>query len=455
MYDYKKLEPELAERWEVAPDGMSCTFYLRKDARFHDGTPVTAEDVKWSLDRAVSVGGFATFQMKAGSLEKPEQFVVVDKHTFKINFVRRDKLTLPDLAVPVAAIYNSKLAKKHATKKDPWAIEWLKFHTAAGGAYKVSDFEQGVKTEYIRNDDWKCGPLPKIKKVIMRIIPSAATRRALLERGDVDMSFDLPPKDFAELDATGKFKVLGIPIENFMWYVDMQVHMPPFNNPKVREAMAYAIPYERIHKAVTFGRAKKLFGGPSYTAMTTEWPQAYPYYEDLDKAKKLLAEAGYPNGFKEKLQFNLGTATWGEPSSLLIQENLKKIGVNVVIEKIPAANWRSFMHKKNMPLLINNMGGWLNYPDYFFFWNYHGQNGVFNTMSYQNPEMDKYIDGARFAADQEEYERNIKGFLTKAFKDHPRLPLFQANLDVAVQKDVFGYHYWFHRQIDFRQIYKK
>jgi peptide/nickel transport system substrate-binding protein len=113
MYDYKKLEPELAESWQVAPDGMSCTFKLRKDAVFHDGTPVTAHDVKWSFDRAVTVGGFPTFQMKAGSLEKPEQFIVVDDHTFKVQFLRKDKLTLPDIAVPVAAIYNSKLAKKH------------------------------------------------------------------------------------------------------------------------------------------------------------------------------------------------------------------------------------------------------------------------------------------------------------------------------------------------------
>lgn len=77
MYDYNVLKPELAESWQFAPDGMSVTFKLKKDAKFHDGTPVTAKDVKWSFDRAVTVGGFPTFQMKAGSLEKPEQFVIV------------------------------------------------------------------------------------------------------------------------------------------------------------------------------------------------------------------------------------------------------------------------------------------------------------------------------------------------------------------------------------------
>jgi ABC-type transport system substrate-binding protein len=83
LYDRDKLEPELAESWKMAPDGNSVTFKLRKNAKFHDGTPVTAKDVKWSFDRAVTVGGFPTFQMAAGSLEKPEQFEVVDEHTFR------------------------------------------------------------------------------------------------------------------------------------------------------------------------------------------------------------------------------------------------------------------------------------------------------------------------------------------------------------------------------------
>ena len=98
---------------------MSATFKLRKDATFHDGSPVTAKDVKWSFDRAVTIGGVPTFQFKAGSLEKPEQFVVVDDHTFRIDFLRKDKLTLPDLCVPTPVVINSGLAKQHATEQRP------------------------------------------------------------------------------------------------------------------------------------------------------------------------------------------------------------------------------------------------------------------------------------------------------------------------------------------------
>src|SRR5256886_6254813 len=149
MYDYNSLKPELAESWTLAPDGLSVTFKLRRDARFHDGTPVTAHDVKWSFDRAVSMGGFPTFQMKAGSLEKPEQFVVVDDYTFRIDLLRQDRLTMPDLGVPVAIVINSKLAKQHATPDDPWAAEWLKNNTAGGGAFKIQSWKPGQETLYV------------------------------------------------------------------------------------------------------------------------------------------------------------------------------------------------------------------------------------------------------------------------------------------------------------------
>ena len=94
-YDYTKIEPEMAEDFSVSSEGMSVTFKLRRNATFHDGAPVTAHDVKWSLDRAVTVGGFPTFQMAAGSLQKPDQFVVLDDHAIRIDFLRKDSSLCP------------------------------------------------------------------------------------------------------------------------------------------------------------------------------------------------------------------------------------------------------------------------------------------------------------------------------------------------------------------------
>jgi peptide/nickel transport system substrate-binding protein len=449
-YDHNVLAPELATRWEVAGDGMSVTFKLREDARFHDGAPVTAADVKWSFDRAVTVGGFPTFQMKAGSLEKPEQFEAVDEHTFRIRFLRKDKLTLPDLAVPVPVIINSKLARQHATPKDPWALEWLKNNEAGSGAFKIESWRPGQEMVLVRNDDWKCGPLSPLKKVILREVPSPSAQLALLKRGDADIAFGLSPKD-TETMRKGGMKVASHPVENAMWYVGMNVTRPPFDNVKVRQAVAHAIPYDDIMSSVLYGRGIKLYGGKGDEH---DWPRPTTFTTDLAKARTLMAEAGLAKGFETTLSLDQGFSIIGEPLAVLLQEALGQIGIKVTINKIPGSNWRAALLKKDLPLVINTFGGWLNYPEYFFFWSYHGQNAVFNTMSYKNSELDRLVDAARFETDPARHEALVRKFVAIAYEEVPRVPLFQPLLDVAMQRNISGYQYWFHRQLDLRQLQK-
>lgn len=453
-YDRDKIIPELAE--DMAVGDMSVTFKLRRDAKFQDGTPVTAQDVKWSLDRAVSVGGFPTFQMKAGSLEKAEQFVIVDDNTVRIDFLRKDRLTIPDLAVIVPCIVNAGLVRKHATANDPWGLEYTKQNTAGSGAFKVTKWTPGTEVILERHDGWKGGPPPKIRRVIWRMVPSSGNRRALLQRGDADISYDLPAKDFAEMKAAGKLKLVSTPYSNGIQYIGMNVTKPPFDNLKVRQAVACAIPYDKIMEVVLFGLGKPMFGKADGDTEVA-WPQPHPFNTDLDRAKALLNEAGYPDGFETTLSFDLGFADVNEPICVLTQENLAKIGIRTTLNKIPGSNWRTELNKKVLPLYTNVFSGWLDYPEYFFFWCYHGQNAVFNTMSYQSPAMDKLIDNARMAAatgDTATYDRSVRGFVDLAFTDIPRIPLYQPYVNVAMQPNVSGYQYWFHRRLDYRSLAK-
>jgi peptide/nickel transport system substrate-binding protein len=454
-YDRDKFKPELAD--DMKTGDMSVTFTLKKNAVFHDGTPVTAKDVKWSLDRAVTVGGFPTFQMGAGSLTKPEQFVVVDDRTIRVDFFRKDRLTIPDLAVIVPCVLNSELVKKHATEKDPWGLEYTKQNTAGSGAYRVVSWTPGTEVIYERNDKWVGGPLPKVRRVVWRIVPSSGNRRALLERGDADISYDLPNKDFSELKKLGRLSIVSTPYSNGIQYIGMNVKMPPFDNLKVRQAVACAIPYQKIMDAVLFGLAKPMYGATPDAATQVAWPQPHKFSTDIAKAKQLLNEAGFPNGFETTLSFDLGFAVANEPLCVLTQESLAQIGIKTTINKVPGANWRTELNKKTLPLYTNVFSGWLDYPEYFFIWCYHGQNSVFNTMSYQSKDMDKLIEGARDAAavgSTADYERNVKGFVDLAFADMPRVPLFQPYVNVAMQKNISGYQYWFHRRLDYRALAK-
>ena len=448
-FNMTDLEGELAESWQVASDGMSVTFKLR-DATFHSGRPVTAKDVKWSLDRAVSIGAFATTQMNAGSMEKPEQFVALDEKTFRVDFLRKDKLTLPNLAVTIPFVFDSELAIKNGGS-DPWAKDWLKNNVAGSGAFKVESWKPGTETIYVRNDSWASGPRPKLRRVIARDIPSPSTRRALLERGDADISYGLAPKDFRDLAEAGKVKVVGIPVPNALWSLYLNTKVGPFTDVRLRQAVAWALPYDKIFQASLFGRGIVMAGGPAEP--TEAWPQPTPYRSDLAKAKALVAAAA-PGGLSTTLLFDTGVGTIAEPMAVLIKEALAPLGIDVEISKIPGANFRGEISKKTHPMVINRFGGWLDYPDYFYFWTLHGANSIFNIASYQNPELDRLIDAARFAPDAAAYRRSVHDFITLTNREMPAIPLAQPFHDVAMQKSIGGYQFWPSREPDFRFLTK-
>jgi peptide/nickel transport system substrate-binding protein len=453
-HDYRNLRPELAQEFQEASNGMSATFQLRRDAKFHDGRPVTARDVKYSFDRAVSVGGFPTSQMAAGSMTKPEQFVVVDDHTFRVDYVRRDRLTLPNLATLAGVVVNSEVVKANAKSDDPWGMQFTRNNAVGGGAYRIEAWRPNQETIYARNEDWKSGAPPRVRRIIFREVPSAGNRRALLERGDADLSFDLPPRDVAELKTAGKLKIDGTPMQNTYQFIGMNVSKAPFDNVKVRQAICFALPYQRIQDAAMFGRARMLSGGASATPTTAEWPQAIPYTTDLARAKAMLAEAGFPNGFETQFSFEVSAATINEPLAVLIQESLAQIGIRMTINKVPAGQLRGLLARKELPFYVDTFGAWFDDPDYSFFLTHHGNNGPWNSASYVNPEMTRLIEAAKDERDGGKYEELVKQMIAIAFRDVSMVGIFQPFLDVAMQPSISGYQYIFHRQLEFRTLVK-
>lgn len=447
-YDYSAIQPELAESWTISDDGLVITFKLKPDAIFQDGSKVTAHDVKWSFDRAVSVGGFPTTQMRAGGLVRPDQFEAVDDLTFLVRLDMPSKLSLPDLAVPVPFIINSTLAKQHATEADPWAMEYLHQNTIGSGAYKVTRWDPGQQVVYERFDGWVGGPAPTVRRIIMREVPSAATQRALIERGDVHMAFDIPDKDASEL--ADKVTVYSTPIENCIHCLCMNSNFEPFQDPDVRKAVAHAVPYEAIFQAAAYGRGAPLWGGSS-AIDDVEWPRKIPYATDMAKAKEYMAKSKYPNGFDTTLSIatDLG---WMEPAAILVQEAVKELGINCTIEKIPGANWRTAsLVEKRLPFHFENFGGWLNTPDYYFFWAYQ-KDRLFNSSNYVNEEVHQLTEETlHMPMDDPEYAGKIKRMFEIVLEDLPRIPLYQPALNVAVN-GAADYQFWFHRMPDIRTL---
>lgn len=455
VYDISVMEPELATSWEISDDGTLYTFNLRKDATFHDGSGVTAEDVRWSFERAIAAGGFPAIQMGASYFLESSQFTALDDHTFQIQMPTPNKYVMANLTVPIPVIVNKDLALQHATEDDPYAFEWTSRNDAGGGAFKVAKWASGNELVLQRFDDWKSGPLPKMKTVVYRQISAAGTRRALLEKGDADVSIDLPPKDFSEMDAANDVNVVGVPVQSSVVYVEMNTKQAPFDNELIRKAIAYALPYDDIMATAYYQRAIPMYGAKEASEYPPVWPTPSPYYTDLEKSKALLAEAGYPDGFKTELYYDISRGTIREPMAILIKEQLAEIGIDVTIQKVPGANWFSKMLEKSMPMVIASFYAWLDWPEYHFYWHYHGgNNSIFNAANYTNDDLDEIIDTARVTSDPQIYDDLISKMNKIVMDEVPKAPLARNYLDVALQPNVTGYNYWFHTQLDFRSFVK-
>lgn len=452
-YDYDKVVPELAESWTISQDRKVMTFKLKANAKFWDGSPVTAEDVKWSFDRALALGGFPKVQMGAGGFVDPGQFVALDARTFQITLKKPSKLSLPNLTVPVAVIINSKVAKAKATASDPWAAEFLHTNPQGSGAFKVERWDPGQQLVYVRNEDWVGGPKPALRRIIIREVPSQATRRALIERGDIQLSFQIPNKDARELSTNPKVKVVGSPIDNCLYVACMNFNFEPFQDLNVRKAVALAIPYKQIFEQAGFGRGVPMWGAKSAKPNSIAWPQAFPYDTDLKQAKALLDKSKFASGFTVPLSFDLGEADWGEPTALLIQESLGKIGIKVTLDKVPGANWRTLaLVEKKLPFLLENFGGWLNTPCYYFYWAYI-KGALFNASNYDDATVKRLVDETlHMEASDPTYAPKIRELIQKAFNDLPRIPLWQPTLESAMAPQLGGYTFWYHRQVDARSL---
>src|ERR1700719_3041547 len=327
VFDLDKITGELAETYDVSPEAMKITFHLRKDAKFQDGRPVTAEDVKWSLDRVVTAPVLGKAQLLTGSLTSADQFKVIDPLTFEVTLPKPDKLALPNLATVYPIIIDSKLAKEHATADDPWATAWLKEHTAGSGRYVIETCKRGEQVIMTRNEAWNRGSADKpasFKRIIIQSVPEPATRANLVERGDGDLTVDLQASDVQSLEAKGKLKVISTPQYNAVTFVSMNNKIPPFDNINVRRAVAFALPYDDMFKAALFGRGAAPFRAPWPDAQPPSgaYPIPQPVKLDLDRAREYLKAAGMPDGFSTTFSFNVGQASTAEPMAALVKESL-------------------------------------------------------------------------------------------------------------------------------------
>jgi len=447
-YDPSNIAPELAERWDVSDDGRALRFYLRRNATFHDGSPVTAEDVRWSIARALAVPAAAGI-MRVGGITNAEQLRVLDDHTMQVTLPVRNRYSMGVLTIPFAAIINKKRAIAHATARDPWAAEWLKTNAAGGGAYRVASFVP-EELVLVRNDTWACGTLPAMRQVILRTVPEATLRAALVERSSADLALEIPPTDFDAVAKRKTAQAVAIPMRNHMDFIALNSNDAPFNDVRVRRAIAYALPYEDIFKYVFRGRGVPLFGNRSEVRGGI-FPQPGKFSTDLNKARALLKEAGLERGFSTSLGYSVAKAAYFDLVSLAIRDSLEKIGIQVTIERLPGAQLDERVARRNYGLLLENRVAWLSLPDYWMRAFYTGS-GTSNLGNYQSAKLEKMLKDLPADAPADEYDVRTKDMSTLVLDEVPLIPLRQGAVEILLANGVSGYTYWFHGLPDARSI---
>ena len=451
-FDFSTIEPELCESYSVSDDGLVLTFKLDPKAKWHDGSPVTAQDVKWSLDRAVSAETMSKSQLATGSISSPDQIAIVDDATVTVTLPKADRLALPNLAMYLAPMINSTLAKSHATEADPWAVEWLRTNTAASGAFKVERMSpDGAQVVLARNDAWTGGPLPGFKRVIVQSVPEAATRATLLQKGDADLCLDFSPTDLDTLEAAEGVKVIQTPQPSGFAALVFNTQMAPFDDPKLRKAISMALPYEKIFATAANGQGLPLYDGDwEGEPETGAFPQPMPYTVDVEAAKKMVEEAGHA-GITVPLYFSVGKATDFDPAAALIQEALAKIGITVEIKKTPDAQYAEIVTAKTAPMLLERSLALLPSPDYFFRIFLNGDSR-WNFSSWNNAKVAEILPEARFEADEAKYEEMTKTLVKLAYEETPMVMLWKPTTKAAMAEGVTGYTMWYHFGPDFRTL---
>ncbi|MBM9465864.1 ABC transporter substrate-binding protein [Nakamurella leprariae] len=440
--------PSLAESYEL--QGSDMIFHLRDDVTFHpSGNPLTAEDVRYSYERAMA--GAGAIDLSNGGIQDPEQITVVDDHTVKMsvtdvagNPVPASETTLATVRMPNYGIVDSVTVKEHATDADPYATEWLKTNAAGTGPYFIDSRSPGQQMVLKAvPDSWS--EAPAYDTVTVRIVGNGNIA-SLVRGGQVNAAlFGLTQKDLNDLDEAG-LTVDHQATPDFI-HLQMAEDSGPFTDERVRQAVAYAIPYDQIVSSIFFDRAQRSL---SYVNLKAPgYDEAWGTYRtDLDQAKALMAEAGNPAISVPLLYSNAEPAY--EDMALLIQTSLAQIGITVTLQpQTPAAMFDTILTRATTPegepvsegaMAMFNLSIYLDDPKSPVSF-YSRTGGALNYPRFSDAELDAVADAQQFAEPSAEREQAYVGLQATAAEDASFLPLVITGRTVVVADGITGISY--------------
>lgn len=414
-FDYA---PDVAQKWET-PDDKTIVFHLNPNAKFQNGQPVKAADVKWTYDSMMAPDFVST---KKSGYEAVDHIEAPDEHT-----------VIFKLKEPNPGIFDNLTVGILPTGAD---TNTYKTKPIGAGPYKVVDYRPDDRVLLQAFDQWH-GGAPKIKNVVVRIIPDATTRVLEMRRGTVNFEVNqIPFENVAEFEKGGDFKTVKTSGSVYQ-YIAVNCKDPILSKPDVRRAIAYAIDRQRIIRDIQRGYATitDTMFAEGHWARADNLP-TYPY--DPNKARQLLAQAGYPNGFS----FVFKTSTDAEANSRaqVIQQMLKQVGINMQIQSNEMTTFFADISKGNFQMFSLSRNGIAD-PDFYYVILYSknippdGQNRVY----YSNPKVDQLIMQGRSTFDRARRKPAYVEIQKIVQQDLPYISLYMQSNVAVMRSNIDGY----------------
>ena len=430
-----ELQPALAESWEASEDGLSWFLYLREGVTFHDGTPFNAEAVKYNLDRFMAKGDFADEDPAAFAflLGRVTEVEVVDEYTVQIH--------LDDIFAPIASHLSHSFIGMHS----PASLEALdagEFVEApvGTGPFKYVSWDRGTQIVMERNEDY-WGDVPMLSSVTFRFVTEAGSRVIMLETGEVHAIMAVPPTDIERLEEEEDIDVV---FENSVrvGYIGLNLERDLFKDVRVRQALNYAIDKDAINETIFRGIFE-----PSTAPIVPAifgYTQVGPYEHDIEKAKELLEDAGYADGFEMELYHPTGRYPQDATVVEAVQAMLAEVGVTA---NLTTYDWGTYLELVIVPPEQAEhdayMLGWGTVTldaDYGLYALFHSEEWppAMNLSYYADDEVDALLEEARVTPDREVREGLYHEAIEIIWNDAPWIFMYNEGQVNAVRSNVKG-----------------
>jgi peptide/nickel transport system substrate-binding protein len=432
-----ELEPCLAESYEASKDGLKYTLNLRKNVKFQDGSPFNAEAVKFSIERIKKIN-----RAPAIYVATIKSVDVIDANKVGINLEAVDT-SFPQ-RLPMVYIVSPKYVKDHEQAGD-LGQKFLNENMMGGtGPYymdKLVPNEYAVLAKY--KDYWRGWKTNNIDQIIWRQVKESTTRRLMLEKGDIQVSNRLAADDLVALEKNPNIKIaeaMSFTVE----YLRMNVKKKPFDDIRVRRAMAYALNYKGVIEQVQQNHASPLYG-PMPKGLFGHNDTLKSFEQDMTKAKKFLEEAGYKPGQLSFTFVYLKEQPFMKTIGELLQSDLREIGVDM---KMQETTWVTLLgmvkDPETTPQMFDGASGDAAIDDSveYLTKQFHSKSTAgasWNQNWYINPKVDELLDKAKVTVNADERARYLKEVQSIVYEDLPQLFIFREHTMKPMLKSVMGY----------------